>query len=56
MNPMCPIKAYAAFSTAVPASADALPDSIQWMPPGKHTINAVKDGEPFEIELEVNEF
>jgi len=52
---MSPIKAYSAFSTAVSSHGDALPDSIQWMPPGKHIINAVKDGEPFEMELEVNE-
>ena len=52
---MSPIKAYAAFSTTVPSSGDTLPDSIQWMPPGRHAITAVKDGEPFEMELEVNE-
>ena len=52
---MSPIKAYSAFSTAVASSGDVLPDSIQWMPPGRHAITAVKDGEPFEMELEVNE-
>ena len=52
---MSPIKAYAPFSTAVPSGGDTLPDSIQWMPPGRHAITAVKDGEPFEMELEVNE-
>ena len=52
---MSPIKAYAALSTAVQSSGDTLPDSIQWMPPGRHSITAVKDGEPFEMEIEVNE-
>ena len=52
---MSPIKAYAALSTAVQSSGDTLPDSIQWMPPGRHAITAVKDGEPFEMEIEVNE-
>jgi hypothetical protein len=52
---MSPIKAYAGFSTAVPSSGDTLPESIQWMPPGRHAITAVKDGEPFEMEIEVNE-
>ncbi|HEU0011088.1 MAG TPA: phage protease [Verrucomicrobiae bacterium] len=52
---MLPIKAHAAFSTAVPSSGDTLPDSIQWMPPGRHAITAVKDGEPFEMDIEVNE-
>jgi len=52
---MSPIKAYAAFSTTVQSSGNSLPDSIQWMPPGRHAITAVKDGEPFEMEIEVNE-
>src|SRR5437867_6592170 len=52
---MSPIKAYAALSTAVQSSGDTLPDSIQWMPPGRHSITAVKDGEPFEMEIDVNE-
>ena len=52
---MSPIKAYAAFSTAVQSSGNSLPESIQWMPPGRHAITAVKDGEPFEMEIEVNE-
>jgi phage I-like protein len=52
---MSPTKAYAAFSTAVQSSGDTLPESIQWMPPGRHAITAVKDGEPFEMEIEVNE-
>ncbi len=52
---MSPIKAYAAISTAVSSSGGTLPDSIQWMPPGRHAITAVKDGEPFEMEIDVNE-
>lgn len=52
---MSPLKACAAFSTAVQSSGDTLPDSIQWMPPGRHAITAVKDGEPFEMEIEVSE-
>ena len=43
-----------ALASTLPES-DELPLEIQYMPPGKHTITATRDGEPFEITLEVGE-
>ena len=34
----------AQFSVALPGAAGALPSEIQWMPPGRHTINASQNG------------
>jgi hypothetical protein len=36
-------------------SGSALPDEIQWMPPGKHTVRPTVDGKPKEISLEVTQ-
>lgn len=32
-----------------------VPDDIQWMPPGRHTITALKEGKPFTLTVEVDE-
>ena len=42
-------------TTAVDASVSTLPDNIQWMPPGKHTISPSVNGKPANFEIEVNE-
>ena len=45
-----------AFSTAQIASdASKLPDSIEWMPAGRHSICCSKDDAPAEIEVNVDE-
>ncbi len=33
--------------------APSLPGEIQWMPPGEHTITALKNGEPTEMKIKV---
>ncbi|MCC5808398.1 MAG: hypothetical protein JJU00_18870 [Opitutales bacterium] len=37
------------------ASAAGPPDDIQYMPPGRHTIHATRDGEPVTVEVEVDQ-
>lgn len=32
-----------------------VPDDIQWMPPGTHTITALKEGKPFTLTVDANE-
>lgn len=45
-----------AFSTAqIAPDAAKLPESIEWMPAGKHSICCSKDGEPAELEVRVDE-
>lgn len=50
------IVAIRCFSTAIEAAANTPPADIQWMPPGRHTINASgPDDKPITLTLEVNE-
>jgi len=45
-----------AFSTAqIAPDASKLPDSIEWMPAGRHSIRCSKDDAPAEIEVNVDE-
>ena len=45
-----------AFSTAqIAPDASKLPDSIEWMPAGRHSICCSKDDAPAEIEVNVDE-
>lgn len=37
------------------AEGASLPDEIQWMPPGKHTVRPTVDGKPKDITLEVTQ-
>lgn len=47
---------FRAFSTAsIAPSPDALPDSIEWMPAGRHLIYCTRDDEPAEVEIEATE-
>lgn len=43
-----------AFQLALPEGS-SLPADIQWMPPGKHTIHASKNGKPAALEVIVDE-
>ncbi|HOG92887.1 MAG TPA: phage protease [Opitutaceae bacterium] len=47
---------FRAFSTAsIAPSPDALPDSIEWMPAGRHLVCCTRDDEPAEVEIEATE-
>lgn len=47
---------FRAFSTAsIAPSPDALPDSIEWMPAGRHLVYCTRDDEPAEVEIEATE-
>lgn len=47
------ITASASISTAIALNGDAAPSDIQYMPPGKHTISAKKDGKPVKLDIVV---
>lgn len=47
---------FRAFSTAsIAPSPDALPDSIEWIPAGRHLVCCTRDDEPAEVEIEATE-
>ncbi len=47
---------FRAFSTAsIAPSPDALPDSIEWMPAGRHLVYCTRDDEPAEVEIEATD-
>lgn len=47
---------FRAFSTAsIAPSPDALPDSIEWMPAGRHLVYCTRDDEHAEVEIEATE-
>jgi len=47
---------FRAFSTAsIAPSPDAIPDSIEWMPAGRHLVCCTRDDEPAEVEIEATE-
>lgn len=46
---------FAAFSTGIELTAEGnLPDNVQWMPPGTHTIQASQGGKPVTKTVRVN--
>ncbi|MEN6628165.1 MAG: phage protease [Sulfuricella sp.] len=47
------IRAY--FTKQIAPDVAKLPDSIEWMPAGKHVICCSRNGEPAEIEVQVDE-
>lgn len=47
------IRAY--FTNQIAPDVAKLPDSIEWMPAGKHVICCSRNGEPAEIEVQVDE-